>query len=192
MRWGRLALWLVAGVAAREAYLALGPRRAARRRLFAAAQRRARERGVPLIVLGAPRGGLVNVLAPDYGCGDTCIDLEGCEGCDRSVTGRAEDVLPLVPDGSAVVFVSCTLEYVDDVDLVWSELQRIAGSDLYVVRVEPWSLTAFFFPHAQRRILSVPAPGTAGPLEYRPLPWTRTAPARPALGAPRRQLRGRA
>lgn len=180
MRWGRVAFWALAAIAARETYLALGPRRRRRREVFAAAQARARELGKPLVVVGAPAGGFVNILATDYGCGDLCVDLDGCVGCERAAAGRAEDVLPFIPDGSAVVFVSCTLEYVDDVDLVWRELRRIAGTDVFVVGVEPWSLTAFLFPGAQRRLLSVPEPGSSGSLRYRPLPWARTTHALPA------------
>lgn len=173
MRWAKLLGWVATAIVAREAYLALGPRRWRRREVFAQAQARARELGKPLVVVGAPSGGFVNILSTDYGCGDLCVDLEGCEGCERAAAGRAEDVLPFIPDGSAVVFVSCTLEYVDDVDLVWRELRRIAGTDVFVVGVEPWSLTAFFFPGAQRRLLAVPRAGEAGSLRYRPLPWAR-------------------
>lgn len=186
--WSRILLWGAGFVAAREAWLALGPRRWRRREAFAAAQARARELGLPLLVLGAPRTGFVNVLMPDYGCGDLCVDLEGCSGCERSITGRAEDVLPFLPDASAVVFVSCTLEYVDDVESVWRELRRIAGPEVYAVTVEPWTLTAWFFPGAQRRILAAPEAGSTGSLRYAPLPWAREAAApRPALTGPKRR-----
>lgn len=183
MRWWKILGWSLTALVAREAYLALGPRRWARQEGYARAQRLAASTGKPLIVIGAPRRGFINVAVADYGCGDLCIDLEGCAGCERAVTGRAEDVLPFLPDDSAVVFVSCTLEYVDDVELVWSELQRIAGRELVVVTVEPWSLTAYFFPGAQRRILSGAQAG--GTLRYRPLPWTRTTRALPATSTTR-------
>lgn len=182
MGWGRIALWALGLVAVREAWLALGPRRWRRRDGYAAAKARAEELGLPLLVVGAPHAGFVNVWLSDYGCGDLCVDLEGCPGCERAVTGRAEDVLPMLPDGSAVAFVSCTLEYVDDVERVWRELRRVAGREVFVVTVEPWSLTAFFFPGAQRRMLSVPAPGARGGISYRPLPWARTTTDARALG----------
>lgn len=189
MRWGRLALWAVGGLLAREAWLAIGPRRWRRQEVFARAQARARERDVPLVVIGAPRAGFVNVAAQDYGCGDLCIDVEGCDGCVNAATGRAEDVLPMIPDGSAVVFVSCTLEYVDDVDLVWREARRIAGRDVFAVTVEPSSLTAWLFPGAQRRILAAPQPGESGGLTYRPLPWSRVTTDTRGLGAGRARRR---
>lgn len=167
---GALALW--------ELYLALGPRRVRRRQQYERALLRARETGKPLVVLGAPGTGAVNrTLGPDYGCGDLCIDLVGCEGCATSAAGPAELVLPELEADSAVVFVSCTLEYVDDVDRVWSELQRVSGGDLYLVTVEPVSLTAWLYPGARRIIGSA----TLGErLRYMPLPWASRSDLLPA------------
>lgn len=172
MRWGRILFWAATAVLAREAFIALGPRRWNRQETFARARARARELGLPLIVVGAPRTGGVNPIFVDYGCGELCLDLVGCEGCEATMAGRLEDTLPLLPARRAVVFVSCTLEYVDDVELVWRELRRVAGDELFVVTVEPWTLTAFFWPGAQRRVLGDVNPN--GPLRYRPLPWVRT------------------
>jgi hypothetical protein len=167
-------LALLAGVILlRELYLALGPRRVRRRRGYEQALLRARETGKPLVVLGAPGTGAVNAtLGPDYGCGDLCIDLVGCEGCPTSATGPAELVLPELADDSAVVFVSCTLEYVQDVDRVWRELLRVSGGDLYVVTVEPLSLTAWFYPGA-RQVIGTATPER--PLRYKRLPWAAPA-----------------
>jgi hypothetical protein len=47
------------------------------------------------------------------------------------------------------------LEYVDDYDAALAELQRISGGHLYIVRVEPWTLAAYFYPGAKR---TLPAP----------------------------------
>lgn len=159
---GALLLW--------ELYLALGPRRVRRRRTYEEALLRARELGKPLIVLGAPSNGAVNhALGPDYGCGDLCVDLLGCQGCRNTAEGPAEAVLPTLDTDSAVVFVSCTLEYVDDVDLVWDELLRVSGGELFVVTVEPVSLTAWFYPGAKRVLPMNTSPSV--PLRYKALPW---------------------
>lgn len=171
---GAIALW--------ELYLALGPRRVRRRQTYERAMLRARELGRPLVVLGAPAGGAVNgILGPDYGCGDLCVDLEGCPGCPTATTGPAEAVLAELADDSAVVFVSCTLEYVDDVEQVWGDLQRISGGELFVVTVEPLSLTAWFYPGAQR-VITAPATPLL-PLRYKALPW-RGRRLNPELPAP--------
>jgi hypothetical protein len=56
--------------------------------------------------------------------------------------------VPGVADDSAVVFVSCVLEYVADPALAAAELRRMAGSleNLFIVFVDPWSLTAIALP----------------------------------------------
>jgi hypothetical protein len=51
---------------------------------------------------------------------------------------------------SAVVYVSCVLEYVSDPEAALHELRRIAGTqeNLFMVFVEPWTLTAALYPGA--------------------------------------------
>ncbi len=51
-----------------------------------------------------------------------------------------------------MVFVSCVLEYVQNFPGAVAELQRVSGGHLYVVRVEPWTLTAYFYPGARRTV----------------------------------------
>jgi hypothetical protein len=168
---GRFFAWAVGLLLAREAYLALGPRRTRRRKLWVAAVERAQARGVPLVVIGAPGAGVVNrIIGLDYGCGNLCIDPGGCGACANQAIGRAEDVLPELAARSAVIYISCTLEYVDDPDLVMREARRIAGNDVFVATVEPMSLTAWFYPHAQHRVFEAPA-GDGAPLRYKSLPW---------------------
>jgi hypothetical protein len=50
-----------------------------------------------------------------------------------------------------VVFVSCVLEYVGDLPAALREIQRIAGDleNIYIVTVQPWTLTASLYPGAQ-------------------------------------------
>jgi hypothetical protein len=59
--------------------------------------------------------------------------------------------VPGTADDSAVVFVSCVLEYVSDPEAALRELDRMAGSpgNLFLVFVEPWSLTAALYPGAR-------------------------------------------
>ncbi len=56
-----------------------------------------------------------------------------------------------IADDSAVVFASCVLEYVTDAAAALRELARIAGSpeNLFLVLVEPWTLTATLYPGAR-------------------------------------------
>jgi len=137
-------------LAAREALLAI-ERSRRRREMFSQAVARSMQTGKPLLVIGDPDSGAWNaMMGRDYGCGDICIDLQGCLRCTRSIRGRVEDVLPKIRSSSHVVFVSCVLEYVDDANLVLAHLQRISGGDLYIVTVQPESIAAWVYPGAKR------------------------------------------
>ena len=87
-----------------------------------------------------------------YDCGDLCVDLHGCPRCP---VVQAADLtagpVPGVAADSAVVFVSCVLEYVADIDTAIAELQRMAGSpdNLFIATVQPWTLTAALYPGAR-------------------------------------------
>jgi hypothetical protein len=88
-------------------------------------------------------------LVRAYGCGDLCIDLQGCPLCQvMQAADLTAGPVPGVADDSAVVFVSCVLEYVSEPEAALRELQRMAGSpdNLFLVLVEPWSLTAALYP----------------------------------------------
>lgn len=122
-------------------------RRANRRAvMYRAAQAQAQRDGVPLVVVGAPDHG----ATPGPGCGDLAVDVLP-SGCPRSLIADITKPLPL-PDNSAVVFVSCVLEYVDDLDAAMRELWRVSGGRLYITRVEPWTLAAHLYPGAKRTL----------------------------------------
>ena len=124
-----------------------------RRRLaFEAAARRAKETGRPLIVVGDPDAGLHTRLLRAYECGDLCIDIEGCPRCQvMKAADLTKGPIEGIADDSAVVFVSCVLEYVTDPEAAFGELARIAGvrENLFLVLVEPWTLTATLYPGAR-------------------------------------------
>ena len=124
----------------------------ARRRAFEAATRRASSLGRPLVVVGDPDAGAHTRLVRAYECGDLCIDLRGCPRCQvMQAADLTAGPVPGVADDSAVVFVSCVLEYVADPAAAAAELRRMAGSpeNLFIVFVEPWSLTASLYPGAR-------------------------------------------
>ena len=123
-----------------------------RRQAFEAAARRAAETGRPLIVVGDPDAGAHTRLMRAYECGDLCIDLQGCPRCQvMKAADLTKGPIEGVADDSAVVFVSCVLEYVTDLEAALRELVRIAGSreNLFLVLVEPWTLTATLYPGAR-------------------------------------------
>ena len=102
--------------------------------------------GLPLVVIGAAD------LGPTNGpwVGDINIDIEKSNTpnfiqCD--ITKR----IPL-PDNSCVVFVSCVLEYVDDLGSAMKELGRIARDRVYICRVQPWTFTGQLYPNCRRTL----------------------------------------
>lgn len=130
-------------------------RRARRTDHYESALALSRALGRPLVVVGDPSGGMTS----GYGCGDLAVDLSGCGGCP---VGVAADVckggaIPLA-DNSAIVFVSCVLEYVDDPHAAYREILRVAGdpSRVFVVAVDGWTLTSAFYPGAKWVIEEAP------------------------------------
>jgi len=134
---------------------------------YKAAAARAAATGRKLVVVGDPDAGLHTRMARAYDCGDVCVDLTGCPACP---VGMAADITkgPIdLADDSAVVYVSCVLEYVDDLAAAVQEINRIAGSpeNVFIVTVHPWSLTARLYPRAQW----AGAPTAAGGVDMRPV-----------------------
>lgn len=125
-----------------------------RRAAFETAVERASALDRRLIVIGDPDAGLHTRLMRAYGCGDVCVDLNGCPKCPMTIIADiTKGPIPDVADDSAVVFVSCVLEYVTDLDAALREIARIAGSadNVFIVTVQPWTLTARLYPGARWR-----------------------------------------
>jgi len=169
----RALLLVAAGLLGADLYVSLARRRRARRDLFAAAQERARQAGVPLLVVGDPDTGYVTrFLGRDYDCGNLCTDLTGCPGCPNGIGGSLEEVLARLPSRSHVVYVSATLEYVRDLPAAIQQIERVAIPDgIFVVRVEYPHSTWLVYAGAHWIVESAPP---SGPWRYRPYvfwPW---------------------
>lgn len=131
------------------------------RRLWLARQdayKRAQERAIalarPLLVVGNPDAGIATRMSRAYGCGDLCIDLVGCPACPVQQQIDITQGIPNIPDDSAVVFVSCVLEYTDDPETAIKHLLRIAGSvdNLFIVAVDDSTLTSYLYPGAKYQL----------------------------------------
>jgi hypothetical protein len=120
---------------------------------FRTAAERADALGRRLIVIGDPDAGFHTRLMRAYGCGDVCVDMNGCPRCPVTVVADITKKVPGVDDDSAVVFISCVLEYVADLNAALAEILRIAGShdNIFLVFVQPWTLTARLYPGARWR-----------------------------------------
>jgi hypothetical protein len=126
-------------------------RRSRRTTVYEYAKAYARRLGRPLVVIGAPEGG----MTAGYGCGDYTIDLVAST-CPNSIQADITKRLPF-PDNSVVVFTSCVLEYVNNAGDAISEIARISGGHMFFVGVEPFTLTSLFYRGAKRSL----------PIEYR-------------------------
>jgi hypothetical protein len=132
------------------------------------AQKRSSQTGKPLVVIGDPDAGTVNSkIGRDYDCGNFCVDLYGCKACPNQVAADLLAWLKEQPDNSAVLFVSAVLEYIQSMNGIPRELYRVSGGDLFVVTVEPFSYTAFFYQGAKRQFFSAPPHGPFKWQEFR-------------------------
>jgi hypothetical protein len=122
-----------------------------RKRLYAQAAKRARETGKKLLVIGDPDNGLSNKLfGRDYDYGDECVDLTGCPNAPLTTKvykNRLESILPRLDLNKRVVFISCVLEQIDDIDRVISILHTMDPHDLFILNVDPRALEAWVYPN---------------------------------------------
>jgi hypothetical protein len=121
-----------------------------RRRLFQAADARARQLGRPLLVVLPRKHGWFNRSMRLYEYGARYPDIFSRRNspvifADSLARGIA------VQDDSAVLYVACVLEYVTDLRRSMDEILRIAGEpeNIYIVTVQPWTLTAALHPAAR-------------------------------------------
>jgi SAM-dependent methyltransferase len=121
-------------------------RRMRRTAQFQRARAEADRLGRPLVVIGAPDGG----VTAGYGCGDVTVDLAPSY-CPTSIRADVTKPLPF-KNNSVVVFCSCVLEYVTDPLSAIAEIQRISGGHSFFTGVEPWTLTAYLYPGAKQTL----------------------------------------
>jgi hypothetical protein len=120
-----------------------------RKQIFQVALNKSKTLDKPLLVIGDPDNGTTNhLLGRCYGCGDVCLDITGCIGCPNGVKATIEEYLPTLKTNSHVIFISCVLEYVktENIDFIIQEIKRVSGDDYFIVSVDPYSLTALFYP----------------------------------------------
>jgi hypothetical protein len=121
-----------------------------RRRLFQAADERARQQGRPLLVVLPRKEGWFNRSMRLYEYGARYTDIFRGR---KSPVIYADTLAGGVParGDSAVLYVACVLEYVTDLRRSMDEIMRIAGDreNIYIVTVQPWTLTAALHPSAR-------------------------------------------
>ena len=102
-------------------------------KLYNKAVNKAKKENKKLLVLGNPytlSGKVITLFTKTYGCGDLCIDMNGCEKCKNVISDKLENVLHKLNSNEYVVFESGLLEVVDDdqLDNIVYHIYRISGS----------------------------------------------------------------
>jgi hypothetical protein len=129
------------------------------------------EQNKMLIVVGSPLRGLASqILGPSYGCGDLCVDANGCPTCATYLSGPVVDLLSRFADNSAVVYAADVIETAPDAAALLHQLARVSGGDLYIAHLEPTSLAAWT---SRRRVYAAPeGPAPNQQVIYRANPWS--------------------
>lgn len=101
--------------------------------LYNQALNKARKENRKLLVLGNPynfSGKVITLFTKTYGCGDLCIDMNGCGKCKNVISDKLENVLHKLNSNEYVVFESGLLEVVDydQLDKIVYHIYRISGS----------------------------------------------------------------
>ena len=122
-----------------------------RRRLFLAADERARSLGRPLLVVLPRKEGWFNRSMRLYEYGARYGDIFNASHSPVIFADSLARGLPAIADDSAVVYVACVLEYVTDLRRSMDEIMRMAGAidNIFIVTVQPWTLTAALHPAAR-------------------------------------------
>ena len=133
---------------------------------------RSKATGRPLIVIGDPRKGISSqIFGVSYGYGDVCIDLEPLSK--NCIASDATEYLSKLRSNSAVIFVSCVLEYVPDLDQLIAQLYRVSGNsnNLFIVAVKWYSIAAYWYKYENDTScnLITSAPPSAPTITYRSL-----------------------
>ena len=102
-------------------------------KLYEEAEQKAKQQNKKLMVLGNPdtaSGKMIKIFTKTYGCGDICIDMNGCGDCKNVITDKIENVLHKFGSNEYIIFESGLLEVVDEdqIDYITKELYRIAGN----------------------------------------------------------------
>jgi len=104
----------------------------------------------PLVVIGDPYNGvgsnIYNLFMDGYECGDETIDITGAPLCENGKKIDLLSYLKLQPSNSKILFISCVLEYVDDLDEIIEELYRVSyNNNIFIVTVNEYSLFAYIY-----------------------------------------------
>lgn len=132
-----------------------------RQKIFKLAQKRAQETSKPLAVFGDPYYGLgsrfYNMFMDGYGCGDETIDLTGAPKCSIGIKSDILKYLQKQKSNSKIIFISCVLEYIENIEEVIKEIIRVSGGveNVFIVSVSEFSLAAYLYSEDDYKALNI-------------------------------------
>jgi hypothetical protein len=144
-----------------------------RKKIFRLSLEHSKKVNKPLVVIGDPYSGkgstFFNNFMSSYGCGDETVDLTGAPKCPNGIKSDLLDYLKKKNSNSCIIFISCVLEYIDNIEETINELYRVGGSpsNIFVVCVGDYSLSSYFYKeddHSSKNIIYA-KPG--GKIEYK-------------------------
>ena len=107
--------------------------------------------GKPLVVIGDPYYGygtrFYGKFMDGYDCGDETVDLTGAPNCKKKYKMDILDYLKKQKNNSKILFISCVLEYIDNIDDVIQQIYRVAGNtnNIFIVSVSKYTLSAYLY-----------------------------------------------
>lgn len=121
--------------------------------LYKMAVTRSLELDRPLIVIGDPHNGIgAKIYGAAYGSGNFVIDISGCskEICEDVIERDIVDSLKAFHDDSCIIFISCVLEYVENIDDSIKEITRVSGSNdnVFVVTMGTSSCASYYYSYS--------------------------------------------
>lgn len=125
-----------------------------KRVLYSRAVRCASQEKKELVVLGSPHldiqtGGVVSyatekTVGVGYGCGNTCVDIQGCSTCPNSYRGDILDYLKTRSAKSCVLFSTGVLEFTEKYDEIKLEIDRTCIAN-YTDYYSPWNISWYVY-----------------------------------------------
>lgn len=143
--------------------------------IFNLAKQKAKQLNKPLIVVGDPYNGkasrFYSKFYKTYDCGDETVDLTGAPRCPNGIKNDIYSYLKSKPSNYGVFFVSCVLEYIDNIDETIKELYRVSGSkdNLFIVCVNDKSLAAYIYKDKTDKSKNLVYTDNLGNISYKKL-----------------------
>jgi hypothetical protein len=130
--------------------------------IFQLARERSNITNKPLIIVGDPHNGTgSNLYGMLLGYGysvekdDILIDLEPCNKCinkPNTIKGDLKEILKEFKNDSYIIYISCTLEYIENIEDTLSEIYRVSGNNknLFINHIQSNTISSYFYLHKDK------------------------------------------